>query len=269
MKVIETNLRNICLVFIALVSVSFISCEDDDDIILDKSEKAHLIVGLIDAPGDYQQVNIDIQDVQITPGGLDSGFISLPNVNAGIYDLLTLANGFEATLSDADIDTGYISQIRLILGDSNTVMVDSVLHELKVPSGSQSGLKVKIDTTFSAGITYHIVLDFDAAKSVVSAGNSGKYLLKPVIRTFVTANSGAIKGVVSPNEFSAVYAILNLDTFSTFTADSGDFLIQGVPPGTYDVLIQPNDSSSFMDTTINNVGVLLGLTTDLDTILLQ
>ncbi len=269
MKNIQLKLKHLTLALLACSSLAFISCEDDDDIIIENNEKAHLIVGLIDAPGDYQQVNIDIQDVQITPNELDSGFISLLDVNAGIYDLLTLTNGLEATLSDTDLDTGFISQIRLILGDENSIMIDSALHELKVPSGSQSGLKVKIDTNFSAGITYHILLDFDAAKSVVEAGNSGKYLLKPVIRTIISSISGAISGTINPAEFSAVHAILNTDTFSSFTAIDGGFMIQGVPPGTYDLFVQPNDSSGYMDTTITNIDVLLGLVTEMDTIHLQ
>ncbi len=269
MTYLKINFRNVLIAFLAMSSLLFVACEDDDDILTEDNQKAHLVVSLTDAPGDYQQVNIDILDVQITPNELDSGFVSLLDVNAGIYDLLTLTNGFTATLSDAEIDTGYISQIRLILGDNNTVMVDSSIHELKVPSGSQSGLKVKIDTSFSAGITYNILLDFDAATSVVSAGNSGKYILKPVIRTIVSSTSGAISGVVSPAELSSVHAILNLDTFSTFTSSSGNYLIQGVPPGTYDVLVQPNDSSGYMDTTLNNIDVLLGETTVMDTVFLQ
>ncbi len=266
-KISAQKLTRLILCFMAL---SFFACEDnEDDIKIENSEKAHLIIGLIDAPGDYQQVNIDLQDVQINPEDVDSGYISLPDVNTGIYDLLTLTNGFEAILTDTDIDSGYISQVRLILGDNNTVMVDSILHELKVPSGSQSGLKIKIDTSLSPGISYHILLDFDASKSVVKAGNSGKYLLKPVIRTFISSTSGAISGVVNPNEFSAVYAIQNVDTFGTFTSTNGNFLIQGVPPGTYDVLVQPNDSSAYADTLLNNIIVNLGLTTDMDTIHLQ
>lgn len=47
------------------------------------------------------------------------------------------------------------------------------------------------------GIEYKLWLDFDAGRSVVEIGN-GNYILKPVIRIYSEATSGAIKGSVLP-----------------------------------------------------------------------
>lgn len=46
-------------------------------------------------------------------------------------------------------------------------------------------------------VAYTLMLDFDAAQSIVLTGN-GKYLLKPVIRAIPQSVSGAITGIVSP-----------------------------------------------------------------------
>ncbi len=48
--------------------------------------------------------------------------------NQGIYNLLEFVNGQDTLIVDEDIPSGYISQIRLVLGENNTVMVDSVVH---------------------------------------------------------------------------------------------------------------------------------------------
>lgn len=60
-------------------------------------------------------------------------------------------------------------------------MVDSTVHPLKVPSGSESGLKVQVNKDIKPNQTYVFTLDFDAHKSVVKTGNN-QYLLKPVVK---------------------------------------------------------------------------------------
>lgn len=203
---------------------------------------SHVQVMLTDAPGDYQEVNIDIQEVQIHSEGGDSssGWVSL-NVVSGVYNLLTLTNGLDTLLGEADVPEGRISQIRLILGDSNSVMVDSVLMPLTVPSGQQSGLKLNVHADLDAGFTYVFTLDFDAARSIVLRGN-GTYALKPVIRVITEATSGSITGTIDPPAATpAVYALNESDTVaSTFADSTGYFLLQGIPAGTYTVTFEPD-----------------------------
>jgi hypothetical protein len=52
---------------------------------------------------------------------------------------------------------------------------------LTTPSADQSGLKLNTDMDVTGSQTADFVIDFDACKSIVSAGGSGKYLLKPVL----------------------------------------------------------------------------------------
>jgi hypothetical protein len=85
---------------------------------------------------------------------------------------------------DSLVSAQMISQVRLILGDSNTVMVDSILYDLSTPSGQTSGIKLQVHTELLPDSTYVIMLDFDPEESVKQTGN-GQYKLKPVIRTIV------------------------------------------------------------------------------------
>jgi hypothetical protein len=60
-------------------------------------------------------------------------------------------------------------------------MVDSVMHQLDTSSAENSGLKFDFKITFLKNKKYEIILDFDAASSIVEKGNGG-YSLKPVIK---------------------------------------------------------------------------------------
>src|SRR6186997_3659552 len=77
---------------------------------------ARLQVFLTDDPGDYEAVYIDVKDVQINVTG-DSlnGWQSLQNVNAAVYDVLKLVNDDDTLLADANIPSGKLHQMRLIL----------------------------------------------------------------------------------------------------------------------------------------------------------
>ncbi len=143
-----------------------------------KNKSAHLTVRMTDAPGDFQQVNVDVLEVQVHS---DNDWISLPT-NAGVYDLLTLQNDVSAVLvNQGVVPAGKMTQFRLLLGGNNSVMVDSVIYDLKTPSAEQSGLKLNVKTTFLPNELYEILIDFDAEQSVVKKGN-GDYSLKPVLK---------------------------------------------------------------------------------------
>jgi len=92
-----------------------------------------LEVRLTDSPGDYQEVNIDIQDVQVNPETSESGWQSL-NIKKGIYNLLNLANGLDTLLGIALLPVGHLSQIRLVLGTNNTLKMNDQIIALTTPS---------------------------------------------------------------------------------------------------------------------------------------
>jgi hypothetical protein len=231
-----------------------------------ESNPAYLEIRLTDAPGDYQQVNIDIQDVQVNAGSEEGGWTSL-DIKEGVYDLLKLTNGLDTLLGSVELPAGKISQVRLILGDNNSIKVDDQMIKLSTPSAQQSGLKLKVNAELQDGVTYKLLLDFDAARSIVKAGASGRYNLKPVIRTILQSESGAIKGVISPIDASpAIYALSGADTIGTAFADqlTGKFLLKGLSAGTYKVTFEPK--TGYQKLTKEGVVVVNGIVTDMGTI---
>lgn len=125
----------------------------------------------------------------------------------------------------------------------------------------QSGLKLQIHQTLVAGVSYSILLDFDAHQSIVLKGN-GDYQLKPVIRTIEAAMSGSIRGSITPiGVIALVTATSNGVNFSSLTNANGDFLIDGVPVGTYDVTVTPD--LPLLPVTVTGIRVTLGVSTNL------
>lgn len=101
--------------------------------------------------------------------------------NAGVYDLLTLRNDTDTVVSGMQaIPAGRLSQVRFILGQQNAVVVAGVRYPLALSSQDESGLKFNVNQTLVQNTQYTLVIDFDAAASVIQEGN-GTYRLKPVL----------------------------------------------------------------------------------------
>lgn len=77
--------------------------------------------------------------------------------------------------------------------DSYIEMNDGV-HELTIPSGSQSGLKISDEFIIAANSQSAMTIDFDLRKSIVMA--SGEYKLKPVLRLVNNENAGTLTGSI-------------------------------------------------------------------------
>lgn len=253
--------RLLVMMLVLVASLFFQNCSNET------TDTARVQVILIDAPGDYEEVNIDLKDILINRSDDESGWESIGNVQQGIYNLLEFTGGAEALIADSELPSGEIKQLRLLLGENNTVKINGEVKKLDTPSAQQSGLKLKLNTTLTGGVLYTFILDFDADKSIVKAGNSGKYNLKPVIRVTTEATTGAIKGTINPYEYLAKVSAYNAtDTIATQTDSIGKFLLKGVLPGTYKLMITPDTLSGFEPKELENIIVTLGVVTDVGTV---
>ena len=220
-----------------LISIVFIgACSNggtDDPLAVNDTNDGttgYLALGLIDAPGgSYQAVYVSIKEVQvcIAPEECD-GFgdcaencewETIAEINQ-TYNLLELVNGVTESLGLTELETGQYNQMRLMLSDTNDgstnilgevetypqYLIDDagVVHEMKVPSGYQSGIKLVHPFQIVAGLTTELILDFDVSRSVVKAGNSGKYNLKPTIKVIGTHSRAIVTGTVTTQNESLV-----------------------------------------------------------------
>lgn len=256
-------MRTVKLIMMVLSGIMALSgCKkDNDNEGSANSQTSQVDVMLTDAPGDYEKVYIDIQEINVNIEG--QGWVKLSLLRPGIYNLLDLRNGIDTILSSQQIPAGELNEIRLVLGSRNSVVVDGVSHDMETPSAEQSGLKIKIKENFRAGNKYIVWIDFDASKSIVLTGN-GKYILKPVLRAFLKLNTGSLKGDVNPDDavlFVNTISNSNTDTFTTLTYFGGKFLYMGLPAGAYHVHFYNRAGQDVK--TLSNIQVTNNTVTDL------
>lgn len=262
-------------VFLGLFAVIFAaSCDMESN--SDTSIKAgHAKVNfyLIDAPANYDEVWIEVLRVEVLMKGNNedngSAWINLPYESPDQkINLLSLTGGTSEHLGELEVPAGEISQIRLILGEDNYLMQGGNRLDLKTPSAQQSGLKLKVDKPLNEGISYDLVIDFDASRSIVKAGNSGQYILKPVLRV-IAEESATIEGTVLPLEAGPVIvsAYIDQDSVGTFADEDGKFVIRGLKAGAYKLIFTPNDD--YQEKTIEDIMTQLGQVKNIELVELE
>ncbi|WP_052184244.1 DUF4382 domain-containing protein [Psychroserpens sp. Hel_I_66] len=246
-------------------------CNDDDSSSTVQGT-SKLTVRLVDEPGDFEHVYIDIVDVlvKVNNDSEDDNWQSLEAINTGIYDLLELTGGINVLLADEyTIPSGTLNQIRLVLGNNNTVVIDGISQELTTPSAQQSGLKIQVNETLEPDFEYVFWLDFNVDESIVIAGSSGNIILKPVIRASAEISTGIISGTIAPSDVQTLVSVnVGSEVISTYADIDGNYVLVGVPAGNYDVTFTPDIDSGLLPTVVEDVEVVVGQTTVLDVVIL-
>jgi len=267
------------------------SCQKEkntDTTILEGQQRVK--IRLSDNPVNYDAVNVDIQQVvvQIIPDSCrgrgdrnnndcyddDEYRCSVwdtLSIRAGVYNLLDLSNGVDTLLASGLTLQGRINKIKLVLGNNNSVVIDSVSYPLSLWGNSRSvTIQVKgADIDQLTPDELQLWLDFDAGGSIVKISNN-RFVLKPRIKIFVPSLTASIKGKVLPLRAEAVVsAIANGDTLVAIP-DHGDgkFKIRGLRGTTANIFINAT-ANGYRDTTITGVTLQRGRETDIGTIQLR
>jgi hypothetical protein len=222
---------------------------------------------------DYQAVYVTIDRVDVHLGGNENSPNNWETVARPekTYNLLELVNGVREHLGLADLQAGEYTQMRLIIGNTpddglnifsqahpfaNYVILADTdeIHELKVPSGPQTGIKLVHGFTIEANQTTELILDFDACRSVVKAGNNPvhPYILKPTIKVVDTKDYAIISGTVVDTEEAPLSGVLVSAQIydpdaddpkdqvvvwtSTVTDEDGQYKLF-LRPGTYNIVV--------------------------------
>jgi hypothetical protein len=230
-------------------------------------------IGLTDSSTDtYQAVYVTINEVQVNrneSGSDQDGSWVVVATPRKTYNLLKLVNGVTETLGEDELAIGVYNQIRLIIGETpesennmfgephpsaNYVVLDDgadTIKPLKIPSGINTGIKLVHRFTVREGQVVELLLDFDACRSVVKAGNSGKYILKPTIKVIDTLNKSVVSGLVTdesvlgnPLGGAAVSAQISDGLSATVVRSTLTDLGSDFPDekGKYELLLSPTQS---------------------------
>lgn len=241
--------------FLSIIGMALfaMACSSNDD--NPTSGSARVNFYLVDAPASYDEVWVEVLAVRVKveDDGIDdddmddddeSSWVEIVYDESQPINLLELTGGNSELLGSEDFPEGEIDQIRLILGEDNYVIKDGERFEMETPSAQQSGLKIKVDEDIEGGMTYDLIIDFDVAKSIVEAGNSGQIILKPVLRAYLDeVSSGNIMGLVLPLEAQPVKvtAAKGDDSINTFVNAEGNYKFSGLEDGIYTLTFTPNE----------------------------
>ena len=259
------------IIFLTLLSIIiWTSCSDQSTNVDPVNQNGRLKIYMVDSPSTLDSVIICVTSVEVHKSGSDStsGWFVI-NYSTRYFDLLLLTNGASAVLGDTSLAPGQYTQIRLIIGEGSYVIDQGVKHDLEIPSGSQTGLKLTHQFTIEAGKLYELILDFNVEKSIIITGN-GKYKLKPTIRVIPMVISGSIAGQVLPLDAQpTIWTVYGTDTITTYADLQGFFKLMALYQGIYEVNITPADTMVYRDTVITGVQVLANQETDIGTVTLQ
>lgn len=219
------------------------------------SANGSLRVALTDAPScGYDHVYVTIEKVRVnqstSAADEDGGWTDITLSPARRVDLRTLTNGVLEELGTTPLPAGQYSQIRLVLasnsGTGTTTLANAVqptggaLTALTTPSGQQSGLKLQAHFDVAAGQMADVVLDFNVCRSIVKAGNSGQYILKPVISVMpriVTGIQGYVTTTLSLSSTTVAAQQDGVTIRSTVPDGTGKFSIPYLPSGSYNLVV--------------------------------
>ena len=245
----------------------------DDGVSSAGGDTGTVSVGLTDnSTYKYKAVYVTIKEVQFnrkdrSSDHRDRGWEVFARPNK-TYNLLRLVNGVSETLGDQEFPVGHYKQIRLIIGktpesENNNegephpyanyvVLKDGSYVPLKIPSGLQTGIKLVHNFVVERGKTVELLLDFDACRSVVEAGKSGKFILKPTIKVIRPIDKSVVFGTVTDASDDQPIGGANVsaqisDGFSativrSTLTDSGEEFAD--EKGNYELLLSPTQSYS-------------------------
>jgi hypothetical protein len=268
--------------FVAIaVGLLVTSCDNNDEVA--NQQKGKLEVSIADSPIDAANVEavvISVNSVEVNgPNGWEEiiSFDTPEQIN-----LLDYQGGESFVLGEAELVAGSYSQVRLnlevqqqggqLISNPGCFIrfTDGSTQALFVPSGGQRGFAVIGNFSIPSGGVTAVTIDFDVRKSVVRAGNSGLFVLKPTLRLLENNQAARITGTVSGYEGDdqlIVYAYAagsfrdsettpNLDgqvfrnaiTSAAVNPTSGAYTLAFLMPGEFDLVIaEHNNEGDFIE----------------------
>jgi hypothetical protein len=172
---------------------------------------ARVTLLLTDAPGDMQEAVVTISEIYLQGGGGRTVLLDEPVT----LDLLDLANSTLTLLEEVEVPEGTYQQMRFVIsggyiaveraGGDPYIYASStgyaglpagapVTGVLQMPSFGSSGLKVDFTEplTFAGGEKI-LLVEFDVSESFgKEAGQSGKWVMHPVIKGASLTSSGGV-----------------------------------------------------------------------------
>ena len=251
---------------LSIVALTFTGCQKADG-----DSTGRLIVNITDAPFPIEMIEeatVTVTKVEVRNDAEsdEHPFITIFE-GSKESNLMELRNVVMEELVDVEIPAGSYNLVRIYVEDAGIVVRDHGSFSVKVPSGSQTGIKlfIKPSLQVQGGLTSEVILDFNLDKSFVLKGNMDTpagikgFNFKPVIRAVNKTSAGTIAGVINDadgNHLSGVSVSIMLDELHTSqTEEDGSYALSGIPAGVYSITAE---IEGFTSVTIDELEVVAG-----------
>lgn len=253
----------------------FSACEKEP-VVNDQEPKSSMDIKMTDAPANYDALLLSVSKAEVYHEG--NGWVELA-ANGEAFNVLELNNGQNKKIAHSTtLDAGVYTKLRLEFKNEVYLTTMASVGMFGTQSAGTFALawqgsntiEIEIDEQLAAGGHAEVMLDFDAARSVIE--DAGQYYIKPVfryIKNFDTGIDGQLEGsaqgmvIVNNGEMEASV---------TFSAN-GAFKLNGLNPGAYQVRIDylalVNGEMEYKQKTIEGVIVSDGQITHMGMISLE
>lgn len=261
--------RKVALIVVVLGTfcMFFMSCQEVAD-----NQTGRIVVKITDEPFPIEfieEASVTITKVEIRneQESEENPFITLFE-GSETFNLIELRNGLTEELIDLEIPVGNYNLIRIYVENASIGIKDYETYSVKVPSGSQTGVKMFVQPSLrvAGDLTAEVLLDFSLDKSFVLKGNMDTpagikgFNFKPVIRAVNNTTAGVVQGIVTDSDdvpLSEVAVTIGQeeDLSTTFTDEEGFYAIPGVPAGLYTISAM---KEGYVTVTIDDLEVIEG-----------
>lgn len=175
------------LFFSILILLCFTNCSTDD--VGDNENVTSIAVKLKSTVGELENVYMQIEDVQFKVSDNENSpnaWISLNAINQGTINACNFIGDAQLLLVDyVEIQSTFIHEIRLVLGENNFIDVNGLLVNLDVSDLGNATPSNLVNTELIANRTYEFVIDVDIDKSISFDEDENMMVFNPKIYTAI------------------------------------------------------------------------------------
>jgi len=191
------------LVLVCAVSV-FAGCGGSGETPAPDDATGIVNIAITDAAVDtVTEVWVEFTGVTLKPQNGDNVVVTFDTPKS--INLLDLQDGkTEALLPDTRVDVGRYNWMRLGVNaefdnvmDTYAMLKDGSQVELRIPSGSQTGLKLVSGFTVTQNASTNLVIDWDLRKALSNPRGQPGMHLRPALRVTDMAAFGTLEGAVA------------------------------------------------------------------------
>ena len=204
---------------IGLATATLVACSGSGS----GSSDGTLTLALSDGPvDDVAEIWVQFRGIRLQP---QSGpAIDIPFTTPLSVDMLTLTEGNTASLlSSETVPGGVYNWMELQVNAEFDGVFDSYVitnlggqEEIRVPSGSQTGLRLVSPFTITANQATSFLIDWDMRMGLVDAPGQAGYTLRPAFRIIDMTQYGTLSGTV------AIALVTDASCTNDLNADTGN-----------------------------------------------